>query len=184
MYTEIFNKFCRERNVSGSTILGYWAAIRKYESFHNMSMESLINEALREENDNVPLKERKIKQRLLSYRTSLLDGELSQNTVKSYFTKIKTFYHHFEVELPYLPEAKYHREYETNYLDLPSKEHIRKALDICTIDLQAVILFMSSSGTGKAETLSLTVNSFIAATKEYHKEGSLNEILEELIIFC
>lgn len=180
MYNKIFNKFCKERNVTDSTINGYWSAIRKYENYHNASIEKLIQEALYEESENILLKERKIKQRLISFRTFLLNSNLSQNTVKSYFTKIKTFYEHFEIEIPNIPNAKYAKEYETNYLDLPTKEHIRMALDISTLDLQAVILFMSSSGTAKAETLSLTVHDFILATRDYHTNGSLNEILNQL----
>ena len=180
MYNKLFNKFCKERNVSDSTRTGYWSAIRKYETYHKLPMEELLQEAISEEENNIPLKERKIKQRLISYRTFLLNSNLSQNTVRGYFTKIKTFYEHFEIEIPHLPQAKYAREYETNYLDLPSKEHIRMALDISTLDLKAVILFMASSGTAKAETLSLTVHDFILATRDYHTNGSLNEILEQL----
>lgn len=180
MYNKIFNKFCKERNVTDSTRTGYWSAIRKYENYHKLTMKELLQEAISEEENNIPLKERKIKQRLISYRTFLLNSNLSQNTVRSYFTKIKTFYEHFDIEIPNLPNAKYAREYETNYLDLPSKDHIQKALDISTLDLQAVILFMSSSGTAKAETLSLTVQDFILGTRDYHTNGSLNEILNQL----
>lgn len=41
---------------------------------------------------------------------------------------------------------------------------------------------MSSSGTARAETLSLTVEDFIKATSEYHTKENLNEILNELKI--
>ena len=79
-----------------------------------------------------------------------------------------------------MPIAKYRKEYETNYFDIPTKEHIAKALDVVSIDLKAIILFMSSSGTAKAETLSLTVEDFINATLEFHDGGSLKSILEIL----
>ena len=118
MYNKLFNKFCKERNVTDSTRTGYWSAIKKYENYHKHTMEELLKEALSEEESNVPLKERKIKQRLIQYRTFLLNSNLSQNTVRSYFTKIKTFYEHFEIEIPHLPQAKYAREYEPNYIDL------------------------------------------------------------------
>ena len=77
---------------------------------------------------------------------------MSSNTVKTYFSKLKTFYVHFEIEIPHLPDVKYNSEYEINYLDLPTKENIRDALDISPLPFQALILFMSSSGTAKAET--------------------------------
>ena len=81
---------------------------------------------------------------------------------------------------PHLPQAKYDKIYETNYLDLPTREHIHESLLISSIDLKAVILFMSSSGTAKAETLSLTVEHFIQGTQEYHHGGSIKFILETL----
>ena len=105
---------------------------------------------------------------------------MSTNTIKTYFSRLKTFYIHFEIEIPHLPDAKYKKNYETNYLDLPTKEHIHQALDLVNIDMKAVILFMSSSGTAKAETLSLTINQFIDATNEYHNGGDIREILETL----
>ena len=140
----------------------------------------MIEEAIKDEEERTPLKERKIKMRLLDYRTYLLDSDMSPNTSKTYFSKLKTFYLHFEIELPHLPDAKYNKIYETNYLDLPTKEHIAQAIEISTIDLKAVILFMSSSGTAKAETLSLTVEQFIQGTQEYHNGGSIKIILDTL----
>ena len=70
--------------------------------------------------------------------------------------------------------------YETNYLDLPTREHIKQALEIVPINLKAIILFMSSSGTAKAETLSLTVEQFVNGTKEYHNRGSIKHVLDTL----
>ena len=176
----IFNQFCKERNIRGSTRKGYQSSIKQYERFHSISIDELLSEALVDEDNRIPLRERRIKKRLLDYRTYLLNSNFSTNTVKSYFVKIKTFYQHFEIELPKLPDVKYDKEYETNYLDLPNKEHIKLAVEISSIDLKAIILFMSSSGTAKAETLSLTVNDFIVATSEYHHGGDINEVLTML----
>lgn len=179
-YNNLFQRFCKERNIKDSTMKGYHSTLKKYEKFHKMSLDELINEAIEDEEKRIPLKERRIKKRLLDYRTYLLESDMSPNTSKTYFSKIKTFYLHFEVELPHLPDAKYNKIYETNYLDLPTKEHIAQAIEISTIDLKAVILFMSSSGTAKAETLSLTVEQFIQGTQEYHNGGSIETILDTL----
>ena len=46
--------------------------------------------------------------------------------------------------------------------------------------MKAIILFMATSGTAKAETLSLTVNDFIIATKNYHNNNGLDNILNSL----
>lgn len=181
MYSnDLFQKFCRDRNIKQSTKKGYDSALRLYEYFQGESIEKLFKEARNEENERIPLKDRKIKKRLIEFRSYLLNSNLSPNTSKTYFSKVKTFYLHFEFELPHLPQAKYDKIYETNYLDLPTKEHIHEALLISPIELKAVILFMSSSGTAKAETLSLTVEHFINGTQDYHHGGSIEFILETL----
>ena len=100
--------------------------------------------------------------------------------MRTYFSKIKTFYTHFDIEIPPLPETKYHKTYQTSYLDLPGKEHIRKACDTSTLDMKAIILFMSSSGTSKSETLSITIDQFIQSTSTYHNGGSIKHILKTL----
>ena len=181
MYSKkLFRKFCKDRHIKKSTIKGYDSALKAYENFHKKSISELFKEAQIEENKRIPLKDRKIKKRLLEFRSYLLNSNLSPNTSKTYFSKVKTFYLHFEFELPHLPQAKYNKIYETNYLDLPTHEHIHEALLISPLDLKAVILFMSSSGTAKAETLSLKVKHFIQATNSYHDEGSIEFILETL----
>lgn len=177
---KLFRMFCKERNIKESTMKGYLSTLKKYEDFHKKSLDELIKEAINDEEERIPLKERKIKKRLIDYRSYLLDSDMSPNTSKTYFSKLKTFYMHFEIELPHLPEAKYNKIYETNYLDLPTKEDIAQAIEISKIDLKAVILFMSSSGTAKAETLSLTVEQFISGTQEYHNGGSIEMILDTL----
>lgn len=177
---KLFLKFCKERNIKESTMQGYVSTLKRYTTFHDCTIEKLLKEANEDEENRVPLKERKLKERLLSYRSYLLESDLSSNTIKTYFSKLKTFYVHYEIEIPHLPDVKYNKQYETNYLDLPSKEHIRSAVDISSLPLKALILFMSSSGTAKAETLSLTVDDFIKATSDYYKSTKLNDILNEL----
>ena len=180
MYTDYFKCFCRERNIKQRTVKGYESAINQYTSFHNLSIDELILEAINDEEKRIPLKNRKLKYRLMDFRSFLLNSSLSYAKSKIYFTYIKSFYKHFEVEIPYIPLAKYGKEYETNYFDIPTKDHIAQVLEIVSVDLKAVILFMSSSGTAKAETLSLTVGDFIDACRDYHHGGSITYILDVL----
>lgn len=178
--SELFFKFCKDRNIRESTKQGYVSTLQRYTNLHGCTIEELIKEAENDEKNRIPLKQRRLKKRLLDYRTYLLDSDLSANTVKTYFSKLKTFYKHYEIEIPHLPDVKYNSEYEINYMDLPTRENIRDALDISPLPFKALILFMSSSGTAKAETLSLTVNDFIKGCSEYYKSNKLSIILEEL----
>lgn len=175
-----FKKFCRERNINESTAIGYESALKQYTHFHKKSMDELIQEAKKQQKQKIPLNDRRIKKRLLDYRSHLLKSKYTPTTTKTYFTKIKTYYKHHNIEIPPLPNAKYKKTYQTNYLDLPTKQHLQQACDNVAIDLKAIILFMASSGTGKAETLSLTINHFLEATKTYHDGGSIQNILKTL----
>lgn len=181
MYSsELFVKFCKERNIRDSTKQGYISTLQRYTDFHNCTIEELIREAEDDKKSRIPLKERRLKNRLLDYRTYLLGSDLSSNTVKTYFSKLKTFYAHFEIEIPHLPDVKYDADYEINYMDLPTRENIRDALDISPLPFKALILFMASNGTAKAETLSLTVAEFINGCSDYYKSSNLKDILNEL----
>ncbi len=179
--SDLFNGFCISRNIKGSTVRSYLSAVRKYESYNGMSMDSLMDEAIRDEESMVPLKNRHIKNRLLNFRSYLLDSELSINTVKTYFSRIKTFYRHFEIELPYLNDIKFDEEYLSSYYDLPTRGDIRKVCSISSNAFRALVLFISSSGCAKAETLSLTVGDFVKASDDYHDGGSIDDVLNCLI---
>ncbi|MBE6488411.1 MAG: integrase [Methanosphaera stadtmanae] len=175
-----FEKFCFERNIKDSTKKGYVSSLENYEKFNKKSMDVLIREAITEEERIANINNRKIKKRLINYRRYLIDCDFSSNTIRTYFSKILTFYKHYGVEIPKLPDIKYKQNYQTNYLDLPTRENIEEALKIVPLSFKALILFMSSSGTAKAETLSITVGDFINATEDYHKGNSLDKKLYEL----
>ena len=137
---KLFKKFCKERHIKESTIDGYLSALKKYTIYHKLTLKELLKEAEIEEQKQIPLKERKIKKRIIDFRTYLFEKNKSSNTIKSYLTKIKTFYTHHEITLPEIPQAKYEQEYQISYYDLPTREHIQKAISISNIELKAIIL--------------------------------------------
>ena len=181
MSEELLKRFCSNRNIKYSTLKSYRSAIAKYEFFHDMAMGSLMDEAIVEEDEGISLKNRKIKGRLLDFRSFLLDSGLAISTVRTYFSRIKTFYRHFEIELPYLNDIKFDEEYLSSYYDLPTRGDIRKVCSISSNAFRALVLFISSSGCAKAETLSLTVGDFVKASDDYHDGGSIDDVLNCLI---
>jgi integrase len=176
---KLVDAFCVERNLKRSTFNGYLSALKLYTQFCEMELKELICEAYFDEEQRIPLKDRRIKKRLINFRSFLLRN-LSPGAAKTYFAKVKTFYNHFEVQLPYLPAVRYGVDYEIYYNDLPTKEHIREALSISSSEMRAIILFMATSGTAMAETLSLTVSDFIKATADFHNNNGLDNILNSL----
>ncbi|PAV07556.1 hypothetical protein [Methanosphaera cuniculi] len=176
----LFKKMCEERNLSRNTIKCYSSSLKEYLVFHNMTLKEIVDEAEEEEEQGIRMKNRKIKQRLMDYRTFLIKQNMTRTTINTYLSKTKTVYSHFEIEIPDLPRVKMKNERQVTYFDLPTRDHIREALELCDLKGKALILFMSSSGTARAETLSLTVRDFINGCKEYTTKTNLKEILEEL----
>ena len=184
---KMLDKMMKERNVRASTAKGYISTIKMYTEFNQMQLYDLIDEALKEQDAHIPLRESKLKQRLLDYRNYLMNiQDMSSKTVKTYFSKMLTVYRHFECEIPIIPMAQYKHEYVTTYSDLPTLDHLRQALEVSPVDLRAAICFQASSGSAKAETLQLTVRQFFQGVQEYHDlsfsedEETLEKILKVL----
>ena len=184
---KMLDKMAKERNIRDSSAKGYMSTIKMYTEFNQMQLNDLIDEALKEQDAHIPLRESKLKQRLLDYRNYLMNiQDMSSKTVKTYFSKMLTVYRHFECEIPIIPMAQYNHEYVTTYSDLPTLDHLRQALEVSPVDLRAAICFQASSGSAKAETLQLTVRQFFQGVQEYHDlsfsedEETLEKILEVL----
>lgn len=111
----------------------------------------------------------------------LNEKKYSINTIKSYFTKIKTVYNHFEIEIPYIPPMNLNEKEHERFSDIPTRQHIKDALEATNnLKYKALILFMSSSGTTLNETLKITIEDFIKATYKYHTHKHIEDIIKIL----
>ena len=179
MYLE---QFILERNISEETAKRYRYSAKKYSDYHGLTFDELIQEAIdEEENNNISKRQRKIKNRLLHFRTYLVnETDLKISTIQSHISQLGTVYKQFDVEVPELPRLKDTNLIETTYIDLPTREHIAMALEIAGIRIGSLILFMASSGTARAECASLTIGDFIKGCEGYYTKETLPEIVEEL----
>ncbi len=171
---EIINKFCTERHLKELTRKSYESAINKYSNFHQKTMHELIIEAEQEEQQNIKWKYSTLRDRLINFRNYLLEEELLHNTVKGYLSRVQTFYENFEIEIGKLPpvsQKNMNKPDAISFNDLPDKELIKLVLKVVSPVMRAIILFMTSSGCAKRETLNLTVESFLKATSEYHNNS-------------
>lgn len=180
---EILEDFVTSRNLSYKTIVSYKSAIRIYKKYTGLTLSELITEAEEEEDKGIRWKKRKLKSRLLGFRTYLQEQYLT-STAKLHFGRIQTIYKHYEIEihdLPPLSQKNVKQSTPINYADLPDKEIIKKSIKIATPVMKSLILFMTSSGCAKNEALSLTIDDFIKATQEYHDETNIYDIIHLLI---
>ena len=183
---ELLDKFFHERNIKQNTQKGYMASLIRWFKFTGDRYKDLqdnIDHYIKEEDERIPTRDRSIKKEMLGYRESLLNdkGIKSAKSVRSYFSKIGTIFRHYGLEIPELPQTKMDKGYVSNYNDLPTHDMIKTACEQSPIDLKALILFMSSSGSAKAETLSITVGMFLEGCKEYLKDTPTKNNIPETI---
>lgn len=169
----LIEDFCNVRNIKAGTRKGYEIALATFCKWSGKwDLQKVIDRCLKEEDDRVPNRKKWLKKTLMDYRAWLFNPDehpelTSSNTKTTYYSKFCTFLRHFEITIPDLPPIKYEKEYQVTYFDLPTRDHIRMACEAVDLPLKAIILFMSSSGTAKAETLSLTVKHFLEGCRDY-----------------
>lgn len=175
----LLNEVVNERNLSLKTKQSYFDAMKCYSKFNNDFFINLLEEAEREEDQGIRWKNRKLKNRLINFRIYLHEKYLI-STAKVYFQRILTLYRHFEIEIHKLPPVSTkscNMSKPIIFEDLPTKDIIKRAVELSNPIMRAIILFISSSGCARNETLNITVQDFIDATFEYHNETDLKKAL-------
>ena len=181
---ELLNNFFQERNIKTSTQKGYIASMGKWFNYVDYNdLQENIDTYIKEEDNRIPTRDRRIKKEMLGFREHLINDKSikSAKSVRSYFSKVGTVFRHFGLEIPSLPQVKMDKGYVSNYNDLPTHEMLRNACEQSPIDLKAIILFMSSSGSAKAETLSITVGMFLEGCADYLEEIPTEQNIPETI---
>lgn len=181
---ELLNKFFQERNIKTSTQKGYIASMGRWFNYVDYNdLQENIDTYIKEEDNRIPTRDRRIKKEMLGFREHLINDKniKSARSVRSYFSKVGTVFRHFGLEIPSLPQVKMDKGYVSNYNDLPTHEMLRNACEQSPIDLKAIILFMSSSGSAKAETLSITVGMFLEGCADYLEEIPTEQNIPETI---
>lgn len=181
MNTEkIIQEIILTKNLSKNRQKNYKHIIKHYEQCHNKTLYELIQEAETEEDNRIPVRKRKLKQRLIQYKQHLQKQKLQQSTIHEYIQTIKSIYNYYELQIPRIPPTKIiHTE---NITDIPTTKHIQQVLhstnNLC---YKAIITLQASSGFARTEVCNLTINDFIEATKDYHTSYTIQDILKELL---
>lgn len=187
---DILIKYTLERNIKLATIKGYVSTWKKYVKLNNMSITELLEEAKKEQKQRINPNETTLRKRLLAYREHLLTAPSftengkhgpSRATYTTYLSKVETLYRHYNIYVPELPRVQIDKGYVASYNDLPTKDMLKKACKFKPA-LEPYILFASSSGSAKAEALSITVGMFLKGCAEYTDvDGDIYAVLEDLV---
>ena len=140
--SKYLEQFYEERNLSKASKKQYRTTLNQYAKFNGLTIDELIEEADNEEEQGIRLKKRTLKTRLVNYRSHIIETD-SKNTITNKMTQVKSFYRHFEIEipqLPYLSDKNIRKEAPIGYEDIPSKTIIREALDFSNLMMKSFIL--------------------------------------------
>ena len=178
---EILEEIVITRNLSERTELLYERIIKKYTTHNHKSLKELLIEAETEEENKISWRKRTLRKRLLSFRQYLY-GNYKTSTAKMNFSKVLTIYRHYEIELHKLPPISEKRNSD-NYItfkDLPTKEIIKKSLEISKPIHRAIILFQASSGCATVDTLNLRIKDLLVSVEEYYKTDNVYDMIDKL----
>ena len=166
----VLTKFFNQRNSSESTRVTYTRSVRYYEQLTNHTITECLQLCEQEEINNIHWRNTQTRKWILAYREYLYN-EYNVSTAQLYLTAILTIYRHFEYTIPPLPyySTKHSRHtLPLDYSDLPDREILSECLQVATPLSRALILFMSSSGISRIDTLNLTINDYLEATSDFH----------------
>lgn len=179
---ELLKNLAISCNHSEETQRIYRLALTNYASYFSQDLHELLAEAEEDENNNIKWKRRRVKAKLTEYRHHILQ-KYALNTVKKHMIAINKFYRFYDIEIQKLPminEKSMQKAQPIYFKDLPDKEIIREAVSIASPFMKAAILFICSSGCGRAETLNLTIQDYIDALSEYlpRRSRDIYEIID------
>ena len=179
----LLEEYILSRGLKKNTYYTMKSVIDLYCKLNEKTLQELIEEADKEEDEGIRWKHRTLKKRLTLFQNYLIQ-HYNISTVKSYMTRIKSFYNHHEITIGKLPNVNERNAIVSSpikYTDLPTHEIIKAAVEMASPVMKAIILFMSSTGMSRVDTLKLTLNDFMKATREYHNSDNIRDAIDEML---
>ena len=180
---ELIDEYITSRNLKPRTHQHLKTILTLYSDFQEMTLYDLLEEADQEEENRIRWKRRTLKKRLTNF-LNYLTQRYNISTIKSYMTSVKSFYYHHEIEVGKLPKINQRNAIVSKpikFTDLPTHEMIKQAVEMANPVMRAIILIMSSSGMSRVDTLKITINSFLEATRPYHNTDDIHEAINIML---
>ena len=162
---QVFKNFLDHKNINNkNTIIQYTSRIKSYCNFTEKTATELVDEAVEEQDKGVKFSDRKVGKYLQDFIDNLRRKRKSENTIDAFYQTIKAVYYDNDIELQKI-EFTFNNDVQNPIEELPTKEHIRKAIIHCNLRDKAIILLQFSSGLRAAEIRHLTYGQFYMAIK-------------------
>ena len=177
--TNYLDRLFQEKQIKPKTKDSYIWAWQIYTEFNQQTIDELINEEINEEHQNIIEIQRTINNRINQFREYLqTEQRYSISTKNLIITKIKSTYKHYNL---YFPNVHSFNNTIQKKKQIPTMEDVKIAVtNTNNIKLQALILFMVSSGCRRSDTCQLTIKDIIKATNEYHNAHNIYDVIQTL----
>ncbi len=153
-----------------NTELAYLQALASYTELYAVTPKELIGEADTEEVNHVRMRDRKLKDRLIGFRSYMMDHGLADFTVRGRMAGVRSFYNSFDIELPRLQGERRRARTREENREIPTKEDLQAVLKVCDPLEKAVLLTGASSGLSSVEIQNLKLRDF---EKGYDEETGI-----------
>jgi integrase len=132
-----------------------------FTEFTNKIPLQLIEEAEAEIRAGLLMRERNITYYLREFREQLEKKNLAPLTIKGRMTGVCSFYRSYNIQLPVIPKGTTNAKPELKRKKIPTKDDIRKILDVCDPLERALVLVGVSSGLSVVDISNLKVSDFV-----------------------
>lgn len=163
----------------------YANALKNYTDIHELTLEQLIDEADSDEDNHVRLARRKIRTRLINFRTHLInDLNYKASTIKTNMICAKAFYWFNGIEIPDIPNAVLNESPNDSidFDDLPTIKDIKTAIESTKkAKHKALFLFAACNGSARMELTNFTFGQFLEGVSPYcNKPETPQDIIDDL----
>lgn len=138
----------------------YLHCMQEYTNFTAMSPEELIDEAEEEIEARIKPRKQKIKGHIIGFREHLENKELAPLSVENRITGVRSFYKSNDIIIPELQRRESTATVLEAHKPIPTKDDIRKVLEIADPLEKAIILVGASSGLAVNEICDLKMREF------------------------
>lgn len=176
---------CDGKNLSINSRKKYANALKNYTNFHQLTLEQLLDEADEEEEHNVRVSRRKIRSRLINFRTHLInDLGYKASTIKTNLICVKSFYRYHGISVPEIPNAVLTESPNDslNFDDLPTINDIKTAIESTKkAKHKCLFLFAACNGSARMELTNFSFKQFLEGVSPYcNKPKTPQDIIDDL----
>ncbi|CAI4043396.1 integrase [uncultured archaeal virus] len=166
MDDQLIQTFFNSNSYSANTRRLYTLILENYRTFQNISLEELLNEAEKEEDEGVKRRRRRINLRVSNWKANLEAEGKSPHTIKSYVNAVIGFYDYYDITPPKIKNKQGDLGLEQNQGRLLKREEIRKMVDSGDTRTRAIIYSLALTGLSQAELRKITIQQLLQAASD------------------